>query len=167
MNHIGFLIVLNLTIASGNGIDSNPSPPAKRGNILFWMPAVAKSMAMSLTQLANALSRRGHNVTAVVTAGLDVPWHGAVEVFEAESGYMGIWADYSREVLRDGVTSGPPLQRILQETVVASDGVLSKPAFREVIDKRKARSSVLRDEVTCATLLYSYMVTHQNEKTSH
>ena len=139
MNHVAVL-VLTLTIVSGNEIQLD-----QRGNILFWMPAVAKSMAMSLTQLANALSRRGHNVTAVVTAGLDVPWHGAVEVFEAESGYMGIWADYSREVLRDGVTSGPPLQRILQETMVASDNVLSNPAFREVIDKRKARSFIQGD----------------------
>ena len=135
MNHVGFLVLLTLTIVSGNGVQSDHT-----GNILFWMPAVAKSMAMSLTQLANALSRRGHNVTAVVTAGLDMPWHEAVEVFEAESGYMGIWADYSREVLRDGVTSGPPLQRILGETMVASDHVLSNSAFREVIDKRKARS---------------------------
>ena len=136
MNHVGFL-VLTLTIVSGNGIELDQHPS---GSVLFWMPAVAKSMAMSLAQLANALSRRGHNVTAVVTAGLGVPWHEAVEVFEAESGYMGIWADYSREVLRDGVTSGPPLQRILKETMVASDNVLSKPAFREVIDKRKVRS---------------------------
>ena len=139
MNHVGFL-VLTLTIVSGNGNESDQA-----GSILFWMPAVAKSMAMSLTQLANALSRRGHNVTAVVTAGLDMPWHKAVEVFEAESGYMGIWADYSREVLRDGVTSGPPLQRILQETMVASDHVLSNSAFREVIDKRKVRSFIQGD----------------------
>ena len=94
MNHVGFLVLM-LTIVSGNGIQSDQT-----GSILFWMPAVAKSMAMSLAQLANALSRRGHNVTAVVTAGLDVPWHGAVEVFEAESGYMGIWADYSRGAIQ-------------------------------------------------------------------
>ena len=144
MRLVGLLLVTVIIVGAHDGIGRDLSAdfykkPPDSGNILFWMPAIAKSMAMSLIQLANTLSQRGHRVTVVVTGGLNMPWLEAVEVFEAESDYMNIWVDYSREVLRDGVTTAPPLQRILNETIVATDHVLSKPTFREYIDNQKVR----------------------------
>ena len=145
MRPVGLLLVTVAIVRAHDRMARDPSadfhnkPPEDYGNILFWMPAIAKSTATSVIQLANSLSQHGHRVTVVVTGGLNMPWDEAVEIFEAESEYIDIGLEYSREVLKDGVTMAPPLQRILNETVVASNNVLSKSAFREVIDNRKVR----------------------------
>ena len=159
MRLVGLLLVTVAIVRAHDRMARDPSadfhnkPPEDYGNILFWMPAIAKSTATSVIQLANSLSQHGHRVTVVVTAGLNMPWDEAVEIFEAESEYIDIGLDYSREDLKDGVTMAPPLQRILNETVVTSNNVLSQPAFREVIDnhkvslKRCIKSSIIGEKV--------------------